>query len=141
MMTIKTSVIHQKYFKSKYRQSNWMRLTGIWPYNAVSQMWTWLWAWRHLFYCWKKAPNCFKFEVLWFLLNPRPPPKPSSMLQHLYLSLTQNTVLSSKSPKLPKVQRWQHTTCTVCLLFICLKERPDTDSWWMCKVVHNQITL
>lgn len=40
METLKTSLKHKKYFKSKNRQSNQMRLAGICSYNAVSQMQT-----------------------------------------------------------------------------------------------------
>ena len=65
-----------------------------------------------------------------FFLAPTPQ-NPSSMPQHFSLSLRQKTVLPSESPKLPEVQRWPHTIYTVCLLLICLKERPDTHSWWM----------
>lgn len=90
----------------------------------------------------KKALHCLKLKVLVSSLPPSPQ-NPSSISQHLYLSLTQKTVLSSESPKLPEVQRWPHTTQTVCLLFICLRERPDLHplTYGGCKyrVVHQII--
>lgn len=129
MVVTKTSVKPQKDFKSKYRRSNWMRLMGIWLYSAVSQMWAWLWTWSHLFYCWKKCYIVLNSR-LWFLLSPCPPKLIFNASAALFIINTEKNYYQVKLQNFLKC-RDDDTTHTVSLLFICLRKRPDTHSWWM----------